>query len=163
MGEGTADPKRDAFKLNWPSRSICFTRTCMWAKARSGIKTTTCQDNDMYRNKNLKRSINPADAPLRVRRLTLSCRFGKFHDVRRRALVLGCGNCIDQDVQGGASRAARLVIAAQIVAGSFKMEVGCGKVTSHGFSFCPPFEKHGPIRFTQSRTSTAGFESNMAG
>ncbi|WP_202366743.1 hypothetical protein [Mesorhizobium sp. L-2-11] len=97
----------------------------------------------------MKRRINPADDAPRfgVRRLSLCCRSGKFHHVRGRTLVLGCDNCIDQYVQGGASRAARLVIAAQIMAGSFKMEVGGGKVAGHEFSF-----------FARRATSMAHFD-----
>jgi hypothetical protein len=80
-----------------------------------------------------------------ARRLSLRCRFGKFHHVCGRTLVLGCNNRIDQNVQSRTSRAARLVIAAQIVAGSFKMEVDGGKVASHGFSLCPPSDKDGHL------------------
>jgi hypothetical protein len=59
------------------------------------------------------------------------CSDGKFYDVSCRPRVLGSDNCLDQKVQGRTSMAARPVVAAQIVAGSFKMEVRGGKVALH--------------------------------
>jgi len=44
---------------------------------------------------------------------------------------LGRDNCLDQKVQGRAGMAARPIVAAQIVACSFKMEVCGGKVALH--------------------------------
>jgi hypothetical protein len=44
---------------------------------------------------------------------------------------MGRDNCLDQKVQGRTGMTARPVVAAQIVAGSFKMEVCGGKVAFH--------------------------------
>jgi hypothetical protein len=44
---------------------------------------------------------------------------------------LGYDNCVDQKIQSRTGLAARLVIAAQVMTGSFKMQVRGGKVALH--------------------------------
>lgn len=97
----------------------------------------------------------------KTRRLSPLCRSGKFQDLSGRALVLGRDNCIDQRIQGSTGLAACLVIAAQIVAGSFKMKVCGGKVAFHSFSLLPAVRQTWSVRLTRKPISTGAFKSNL--
>ncbi|CCV15178.1 hypothetical protein MESS4_750113 [Mesorhizobium sp. STM 4661] len=63
--------------------------------------------------------------------LSQPCRSGKLDHVRDRPRILGCDNCLDQKIQSSTNLAARLVVTAQVMTGSFKMEVRGGKVAFH--------------------------------